>query len=401
MELFCTVVSDVAELEGLRPEWEALLARSDCNEPMLSPPWMLSWWRVFGRLGGRRLAALSLHAGGRLRGLWLLCTRRVWTRPGVPFRRIEAMGSGEDEEDEIASDYIGAVVERGAEDAAAEALSRALASGALGAWDELVLPAMDGSRKLPFCVAEALSRKGFLVSLRCTGGAPHIPLPSTWRAYLAALSSSRRYLVNRSLRDFEAWAGEPLTLTVAQSLSDLARMKPSLVSLHEKRWSGQHGSGAFASPRFAAFHDAVMPSLLSRGALELAELCVRGEPVAALYNIIWNDKVYFYQSGRRPDLPRKLRPGIVAHALCIQRAIAARRREYDFLNGESRYKTELALATRPIVVVRAARPSLREALRGQAERGVELVHRLSPLLAARPSGLTGKEAPHEAAIDEP
>jgi CelD/BcsL family acetyltransferase involved in cellulose biosynthesis len=113
-----------------------------------------------------------------------------------------------------------------------------------------------------------------------------------------------------------------------------------------------------------------MPALLEKGALELAWLEVAGAPVAIAYNIVWNEKVYFYQSGRRVDLPGRVRPGIVLHARAIQHAIESGRREYDFLNGATRYKRQLSLASRPLVRVRVARAPVRERLHGIVERGV-------------------------------
>ena len=62
---------------------------------------------------------------------------------------------------------------------------------------------------------------------------------------------------------------------------------------------------------------------------------------------------YFYQSGRRVDVPKAVRPGIALHALAIRASIESGLREYDFLAGASRYKRELALATRPLVTLRA------------------------------------------------
>ena len=50
-------------------------------------------------------------------------------------------------------------------------------------------------------------------------------------------------------------------------------------------------------------------------------------------------------------------------------AIEAGRREYDFLGGPARYKTQLALASRPIVRVRAWRPSLVESVHRFVEWG--------------------------------
>src|SRR5262249_54569440 len=114
------------------------------------------------------------------------------------------------------------------------------------------------------------------------------------------------------------------------------------------------------SSRFDSFHKAVMPVLLDAGALDLSWILARGEPVAAAYNYAWDGKVSFYQSGRRVDLPARLRPGIVIHAHAIRRAIEDGRREYDFLGGAVRYKVQLSTGTRPLVALRAVRPSIRE-----------------------------------------
>ena len=383
MELCCTVVSDIAELEAMQGDWEALLDRSDCNEPTLSPLWILAWWRVFGGTDGRCLRALRITRRERLVGLLPLVARRVWHR-GVPFRRLELLPSGEDEADEIVSEYIGIVAERGEEDAVAEATARALAGGLFGAWDEVVLPAMDGSKRAPFALADALGRRDLRVTLTERGRSPYVALPQSFEAYLAALPSSRRYLVRRSMRDLESFGHGELVLSVARTPDEVVSARATLISLHEARWQKDDRSGVFTSQKFTAFHDAVMPALLERGALELSVLRAGGEPVAALYNLVWNDKVYFYQSGRRADLPPKLRPGIAAHALAIRMAIASGRREYDFLGGDVRYKLDMALASRPIVEIRAARRTLREALRDHAERAAREWARLRGRPSTKP-----------------
>jgi CelD/BcsL family acetyltransferase involved in cellulose biosynthesis len=140
--------------------------------------------------------------------------------------------------------------------------------------------------------------------------------------------------------------------------------------LHGERWAAAGKTGALSAARFAAFHNAVLPELLRAGALKLLWLTVRGQPVAAVHNIVWDRKVLFYQSGRQPDVPRGVRPGIVLHAHAIRAAIAAGHREYDFLGGESQYKSQLASASRPLVQVRAVRPSLIEQARRLIDAGI-------------------------------
>ena len=347
------ILATTSQLEALAPEWESLMARSESgDEPMRSPTWVGAWWRCFGE--GRRLRVVTFRQGARLVGVVPLCLRTVWLAPGVPVRRLELLPSGEPEAEEIASEYIGPIIEGGLEQAVSYRLAEVLAGDAVGGWDELLMPSMGLHGALVPILNSSFERLGS-VKQELTGGAPYIPLPASWDDYLARLSSSHRYLVRSSLRAFDRWTGGHADLRVARTARELIDGAAALRQLHAARWGEAGRPGVFAATRFREFHDRVMPELLSRGALELMWLCARGEPVAALYNLVWRDKVYFYQSGRKPDLPRGVRVGVVIHALAIRRSIEQGRREYDFLAGASRYKQELALAVRPIGRLRVER----------------------------------------------
>ncbi|HEU4404487.1 MAG TPA: GNAT family N-acetyltransferase [Polyangiaceae bacterium] len=366
--LTCSLVRDVTELERLRAPWRALLARSAANEPTRGPAWALAWWRVFGHHDGRELRALAFTRAGRLVGLAPLLARAHTYAPGVRFQRLELVATGEREADETCSDYVGVLAERGREREVAGRLAEALVRGETGPWDELVLGVQSGDDPLPALLGEALERARVSVSIETCSWAPYVPLPSSWEAYLRALPTSHRSLVRRSLRQFEAWAGEPPRLERVTGPEELRRGSRVLIDLHRERWATEGRRGVFDSAPFRAFHGSVMPELLAAGALDLGCLRARGEPVAAFYNVVWGDKVYFYQSGRRVEgVPPGVRLGIVMHACAIRDAIAAGRREYDFLAGASRYKLELALARRPLLTLRAARPSWAEALRAAAD----------------------------------
>ncbi|HUS62907.1 MAG TPA: GNAT family N-acetyltransferase [Kofleriaceae bacterium] len=376
------VITAEGRLRELASEWEALAERSDQDQPTVSPAWILAWWRAFGAEGGRRLRVVTVRRAGRLIGLAPLASRAAWDRQTLPSRRLELVPSGEPEADDIASDYIGVVAERGCEQAVGDALAEAIAGGALGPWDELVLPRMNLDGPMVPVLATALEGLGRVV-FSVSSGSPYIPLPATWDEYLAQLSASNRRRVRQSLRAFDAWTGGHARLRVARTRAELEEGTRVLRELHGQRWRAAGELGVFASARFAAFHGEVMPALLEKGALELMWLCAHGEPVAALYNIVWNGAVQFYQSGRRTDLPGNLRPGLVIHALAIRRAIELGRREYDFLTGTSRHKQELALAVRPMGTLRILRPGAVDRARLLYERGVALVRAAR---ASRPSG---------------
>lgn len=367
-----SIVTDLESLEALRPEWEALLARSRTNEPTLSPTWMLTWWRIFGRDGERSLRTIVFRDdAGRLIGLAPLLSRRA-THRKIPFRRLELLASGEAEADETCSEYLSVLAAPEREREVAASFADAIVREELvGPWNELVLPAMSKDGVFPSLLASALVARGLDVELRDGPVSPFVPLPKTWDEYLRALSPEHRYRVRKSLRDFEAWAGAAPSLTFARNADELARAKAALQTLHQARWSAEGRPGVFASTRFRAFHDLVMPELLEKDALWVGTLDVRGEPIAAFYNIVWGGTSYFYQSGRRVDLPKNVRAGVVMHACLIRAAIEAGLREYDFLGGDARYKMDMALATRALVTLRAAKPSLAETARKTTELAIE------------------------------
>jgi CelD/BcsL family acetyltransferase involved in cellulose biosynthesis len=373
------IITDFAELEALVPSWRDLLGRATHPEPVLTPLWLLTWWREFGAADRRTLSTVVVEDGGRMVGLVPLARRLTAHRPGIPVRRIELLATGEDEADEICSDYVGALVAPGFEGQVARATAAALHEGAIDDWDELRMPAMNGEDPFVARLAEELRERVRDASVDASGECPYVPLPGSWEAYLHALGSDSRYVVARSLRELEKWAGKGgWELRVARTEGELAEGMRILRDLHAGRWAAEGHAGVFASVRFTRFHETVMPRLLAGedGAqLELSWLLARGSAVAASYSIVFRGKVYFYQSGRRVDVPRMLRPGIALHALGIRASIEAGRREYDFLAGASRYKRDLAPVVRPLVTLRAVGTGLRaravEVARGAAERAIE------------------------------
>lgn len=342
---------------------------------MLSPDWLLTWWSIFGQCGGRQLRIIALRWGSRLVGVAPLLTRRHWYRSAIPLRRLEALGCGEPEGDGICSDYLNVIAEVGQEEAIAGKLARVIHSGKCGPWDELVLPMLNGESRMPGILEDAFRSLGLLTEIRSMGQAPYITLPGSWDAFLGKLKKKHRYSVLRTQREFEEWAKSDVSVRVAESQDELKRGLAILQSLHAERWREDGGGGRFRVPRFAAFHHAVMPHLLRKGALELVWLSVRGQPVAAQYNIVWNRKVYFYQCGRAMNLPENIRAGQVLLLHSIRRAIESGHREFDFLNGAAAYKMQLATAVRPLVGLRVARPCMAECIHQWTERRIDQLKR--------------------------
>lgn len=401
MPVTVDIVTRWDDLVAQRGAWLDLLARSSANEPTLSPLWLDTWWRLFGGEGGRALRAVLVYDGGRLIGMAPLLVR--WDRYlGVlPLRRIELLATGEPESDEIYSEYLNVISEQGQEPRVARALMQALRGGGLGRWDELVLDMMAGLSPMTRALLHELRRARLLRAVTPHNPCPYIPLPDSWDAYLGQLSSSRRYYVKRTVRALEKWAGDELVLRRATTPAELDEGMGVLIDLHTRRWRSDGRAGVFASQRFTRFHRTVMAELLATGGLDLMWLCKGQQPLAAVYNIVWDNKVYFYQAGRAPDAPKNVRLGIAIHAYAIQHAIECGRTRYDFLAGMTRYKQQLALAQTPLTCVHAANPlSMAVHTRRLASYGEDLARSLRQRFAHRlPASLAGR-APSGPVRDE-
>lgn len=367
-------VTRESELRPLIDAWWDLAARNACDRPAQSPLWLLAWWKVFGGLDNRQLSVALVYDGNQLVGIAPFLRRLLWYRRLIPYRRLEFLATGEQTRDEIRSDYLGVIFEPGYEQRVIDALADQWVREFPGSFDDIVLSPLDGDLPIWNYTARALSERGFLVEMQTLPPAPYIRLPNSWDGYLKSLSGTDRYFVNRSIRDFERWtAGAEVTVERVKSSADLARGKEVLTKLHETRWRAAGQSGVFSSHLFKGFHDAVMPLLLDRGALELVWLNVSGEPVAVLYNLIWGNKTLAYQSGRALGLPKGARPGIILHLRMIREAIEAGRTEYDFLSGTSEYKAKMSNASRSVIGIRASQAPLRDLACAGLERGAAVV----------------------------
>jgi CelD/BcsL family acetyltransferase involved in cellulose biosynthesis len=355
------LVTDAPRCGAWSEAWQELWHAGARPEPMLSPQWLLPWWELYG--AGRDLAVGLFHAGEQLVGLAPMCLRSVAYRLGLRFRRLGFLGADGDERDGVCSDYLNLIVRPGYEHRVAVAFVDRVLDGAFGSWDECVLEPMDGAGPIPGLLASCFVRRGCSPEYHVTTEAPVAMLPATWDAFLAAVPKKKRGTLRSAWRHFEAWAEGDFHLERATDEASLERGRAVLKSLHQQRWEEVGELGAFASARFEAFHAKWMEHMLLRGDLELAWLEVRQEPVAAAYGFRTGDRLYYYQCGRRLDVPARIRPGIVLLQLLMQGAMASGVREFDFLGGAARYKSLFARHGRPLVQLRIARASWRERLR--------------------------------------
>ncbi|MCS7044724.1 MAG: GNAT family N-acetyltransferase [Gemmataceae bacterium] len=352
------LLTDMAELRRLVPTWQALLASNSQPALMCSPSWLLTWWDVYGR--DRELCVGVFSDGPTVVGLALLCRRRHRYCPGLTFHRLEFLGSDVVEGDGVCSEYLNLVVRPGSEGRVAAAFASQLRAGGFGPWEECVLTAMDRDHPMTSALAEALHVSFGAAEKSEPGVAPYLSLPADWNTYLTSLPKKKRHSLKASIRDFEAWAGADWQLHMVETPQQRAEGMRILADLHRQRWKDAAGGGAFAAPRFCEFHERYSQLAQTEGLLVLLWMSVRGTPVAAWYGLRDRDRLCFYQSGRRLDVPAKVRLGIVMLVHVLQYAMAQGLREFDFLAGDAQYKQLFTHQHRSLVQLRVAPSSWKE-----------------------------------------
>ncbi len=180
------------------------------------------------------------------------------------------------------------------------------------------------------------------------------------RPYLDRLSSNTRQQIRRSMRLYQAIG--PVVLTRAETVDEAVAFLAGLKALHQPYWQSRGEPGAFAYPFLEALMHRLMIAGLADGTVELVRVS-RGElAIGYLYNFVYRGQVYCYQCGFLFEADARLKPGLVAHTLCIEDHLRTGVAIYDFMGGEARYKSSLGqpgpdlhyvLLQRPTAIIRA------------------------------------------------
>jgi CelD/BcsL family acetyltransferase involved in cellulose biosynthesis len=321
------VTTDEA-FDTLEESWNSLLSCSAANDFFLRWEWLRTWWKVF-KEDRFRLCILLVKRGDEPVGIAPFYIKRERCFGLFTMRTLMLLGSGEEEEEEIYSEYLDVISLRGEEEPVVEA-----ALGFILDCDWCDSVRLSNIRK-DSATVEILHRfcadRGLTPDGRFQVECPYARLPDTYGAYLNGLSSSMRYEIRSDTRKL-AKLGE-VRIRKTESPDEIETDFSELSRLHGIRMGSKGAAGAFAYSQFASFHRAVIPVLLKNGHLDLWFLSVSSKNVAVCYNIRYNRKVYFYQTGFDGVSVGKISAGLVLTGHCVEQAIASKMTEYDFMGG--------------------------------------------------------------------
>jgi len=307
--------------------------------PFRSWTWLSTWWRHYSATG--QLYVLGVFNRGHLVGI------APWYR-STTFqhgRVLRCLGDGE-----VCSEYSAILCEPGLEE---------LISGVLGEWlvrargwdhwDVIQLDSTEQEDLVALSLAEHMAGQGCHLHSRAGQGCWRVALPSTWEDYLDRFSKDRRKKIRRMHRRYIE--GGLAILHTVHSPEQLTRAQDILVDLHQRRRNTLGQPGCFASSRFRAFHEDVLPRLLQESRLGLHWVELEGRPIAAEYHLLGDETVYCYQGGIAPEAAGHS-PGQIATLFALEQAVENGYRAFDFLRGNEPYKRQWRAEFRPNVELR-------------------------------------------------
>lgn len=323
-------LAPVTDLAALGTRWQALEAR-------VGGSFFRSWTWIGAWAAGLDTPPLLLSVTGAdgtdiALGLFVETSEK---RRGLRVRQVRLHDTGVTAKDAITVEYNSLLCDDGMEAAAWHAALRALR--ARGGWDELVV---GGATTATVAI---LSDLGLGLHRRAQTSSAHVDLTALREdgvtdaeGYVATLGKNTRQQLRRSMRLY-AERG-PLVL---EDCADVEGFFAELGVHHEAKWQASGTSGATANPDYMAFHRRMIAEALPKGEVELLRASAGGEGFGWLYNFVGRGQVLFYLSGFRAEDDNRLKPGLVTHALAVERHLRGGAKIYDFMGGTNRYKTSL------------------------------------------------------------
>lgn len=158
--------------------------------------------------------------------------------------------------------------------------------------------------------------------------------------YLSKLSKNTRSQIRRSYRGYETQG--PITTQRAETLEEALSFFKGLWEMHNISFEQRKKKSRFISDYSYAFHQSLITECFQHNEIFITKTLCGNEIIGYVYNFIYNNRVYYFQSGlSHPNNP-KLKPGLTCHHQAILIAIRDGLSYYDFLAGTERYKASLS-----------------------------------------------------------
>lgn len=176
------------------------------------------------------------------------------------------------------------------------------------------------------------------------------------KTVLEYLSADTRYQIKRNLKEFQE-----LDVEYAETLPQAISILDELIVLQKESFQKKGRRSPFASSRFTKFQYAILKKRFSKGNIILFRVRSKRLGTVGCFSLYNDNKTAFgYLCGLRDYStleintinPKRLKPGFVMHALCMQECLERGINEYNFSIGNEPYKKEFTSETKKLVTLK-------------------------------------------------
>jgi len=186
-----------------------------------------------------------------------------------------------------------------------------------------------------------------------------VRLPESWDEYLQMLRPRFRTKIRSALRNLEP--RPEVRFGFCETEAQVEAVLPALYDLHTRRWALGSMPGVFGWEAKRRFYAALSPLLLERGWLRLSWLEWNQRILACQYGFAYGGTYFHLQEGYEPASDH-WNLGLALRAWTIRQFQKEGIREYDFLGGMGRHKTDWGAEVKKsthILLARATRGNIR------------------------------------------
>jgi len=331
----------VADLERLEALWRDLEGRASPTI-FLSWQWLGHWLAVYEP----QAQVLEVTEGDRVVGLGIVVQTEERRHGVLRSNCLRLHQTGHRQQDQIWIEYNGFLAEQGMEASVAAACLQHLCND-MPQWDEFIVGAIDAEEARHYA-----ELTGLFAHLRWEApcyGVDLDALRGSGQHYLDTLTRNTRYQINRSHRLYEAWGA--VELVRPDSAEEAVAIFDSIGPLHLNRWGAGPDQSGYANPDFVRFHRSLIQDQWASGGVDLVSVKAGDDMIASFYNLLYDQKVYFYLGGMKTEPDNRYKPGLLGHSLCIEDYRHHGFHYYDFMGGDERYKTQLGSLHKQLVQV--------------------------------------------------
>jgi len=317
------IIDNFDSLKVFRDAWEKLLRKSFSHSFFLTWEWIELWWNTYS--SDYEFLFLRASKNGESVGFAPFVVRK-----GTPGR-LEFIG-----QNKAYGEYLDLLIEHGHEkDVLPAFVTFIMQLRKKNLWGSLSLATMLSESPSVHLLVSQFEKHGISIQRSEPRISPYVSLPDRWEKYLELKGNKFRSQLERNERRL-ALSGE-VKLELPTNESELDLFFDDLVMLHNKRWDTK------VDELFFSFHRQLAHVLFPLDRLLLARLRLGKTVVAVRYDFIFADKVWNYQGGWLPEFAR-LGVGNACLGEVLKYCIEKNIPEYDFLEGDARYKRNWSTA---------------------------------------------------------